>query len=128
MGEASELSIDPDLIDEIVGKKGRPRKAAKDPSHFIGCPVWWLRHVLPVVRSKYQLAVALYLWRRRIVCGNHKTFDVPNNELKSWGVSRKVKYQTLDRLAVAGVIKVSRKGRGAPTVTILSKESKRKKA
>jgi hypothetical protein len=42
---------------------------------FVGCPVWWLQHVMSVVNTKEQLVVAIYLWRRRVVCGNHKTFD-----------------------------------------------------
>jgi hypothetical protein len=89
--------------------------------HFIGCPVWWLQRVLPVVKGN-QIVVALYLWRRRIVCGNRKTFSVPNGELKSWGISRKTKYQALDRLTAAGMIRTNRKGKEALTVTILLKK------
>jgi hypothetical protein len=101
----------------------QPDNGASDKRLF-GCPVWWLRSVLPVVKGTYQLVVAIYLWRRRIVCGNHKTFDVPNGELQSWGISRQTKYRTLERLATAGLIRISRKGKEALTVTILSKEPK----
>ena len=95
--------------------------------HLIGCPIWWLQRVLPVVNSKKQLVVAVYLWRRWVVCGYRKTFDVPNGELKSLGISRWTKYQTLARLEAAGLIRIRRNGRGAPTVTILTKEPKRKR-
>jgi hypothetical protein len=102
-----------------------PKQRRKPNEHLIGCPIWWLQRVLPVVSSKNQLVVAIYLWRRRVVCGDHKTFDVPNGELKSLGISRKVKYQTFDLLEQAGVIGIKRKGREALTVTILSKRPRR---
>jgi hypothetical protein len=91
--------------------------------HFIGCPIWWLQRVLPVVSSKNQLVVAIYLCRRQAVCGARRTFDVPNSELKSLGISRQTKYQTLVRLEAAGVIRIKRKGKGALTVTILSRKT-----
>jgi hypothetical protein len=116
--ESSDVPAPPEAGIQTV-RPQRSRKGQSPDEHFVGCPVWWLLRVLPVVESKTQLTVALYLWRRRIVCGNHKTFGVPNGELKSWGVSRKVKYRTLDRLAAAGMIRVNRKGKEAHTVTIL---------
>ena len=81
---------------------------------------WLVNAVYSVVHSKAELAVAIYLCRRRVISGKHKTFDVPNGELKSWGISRKVKYRALEWLADAGLIKLDRNGRGALTVTILS--------
>jgi hypothetical protein len=76
-----------------------------------------------VVKSKDQLVVAVYLWRRRIICGGDATFDVPNGELKTLGISRKVKLRTLDLLAAAGLIVfVQRTAKAAPTITILAKE------
>jgi hypothetical protein len=117
--------------DDIANVKAHKQQSLEDC--FVGCPVWWLQCVMPVVDSKEQLVVALYLWRRRVVCGNHKTFDVPNGELKTWGIGRGVKYRTLDLLATAGVIKINlptrrrdvrmskSKGRGksATSITIL---------
>jgi hypothetical protein len=109
------------LADASAPKQRAPNE------HLIGCPIWWLQRVLPVVSSKNQLVVAIYLWRRWVVCRYRKTFDVPNGELKSLGISRRTKYQTLARLEAAGVIKIRRKGRQALTVTILSKEPRRRK-
>jgi hypothetical protein len=104
-----------------------PKQRAPN-EHLIGCPIWWLQRVLPVVSSKNQLVVTIYLWRRWVVCRYRKMFDVPNGELKSLGISRYTKYQTLARLEAAGVIRIRRKGKGAPTVTILSKEPRRKRS
>jgi hypothetical protein len=103
-----------------------PRRRRTADEHLIGCPIWWLQRVLPVVSSKNQLAVAIYLWRRRIVCGDRETFDVPNGELKSLGISRKIKYQTLALLEAADLIRIRRKGKRALTVTILPRKLKRK--
>lgn len=94
---------------------------------LIGCPWWWLQCVLPVVKSKDQLAVAIYLWRRRIVRGNRKMFDVPNVELLTLKISRKTKYRTLDLLAAAGLIKINRSSaKAAPVVTILAEKPRSK--
>ena len=102
--------------------------------NFCGGPIWWWQRVASVVNTKEQLIVAIYLWRRRSVCGHRNTFDVPNGELQIfWGISRHVKYRTLDMLAAAGLIKINplrkNKGRGKlPTsITILAKELKSKK-
>lgn len=117
-----------DDIMNAVAPARREVLKAKDEDHrsagnFIGCPIWWLQCVSPVVNSKDQLIVALYLWRRRVVCGNRGTFDVPNGELLSLGISRKVKYRTLDLLAAAGVIRIDRRSTLAvPTITILAKK------
>jgi hypothetical protein len=96
-------------------------KAAGKTDNFIGCPMWWLKLVFPLVNSKSQLVVALYLWRRRIVCGNRKTFDVPNGELTALGIHHRTKYRTLARLEAADVISISRRRKSTLTVTILVK-------
>ena len=41
------------------------RQNGDGPSHHIGCPLEWLKCVIPVVQSKEQLAVAIWLHRRR---------------------------------------------------------------
>jgi hypothetical protein len=107
--------------DDIMNAPPSKQRRAPD-EHLIGCPIWWLQSVLPVVKSKNQLVVAIYLCRRRVVCGARKTFDVPNNELKSLGISRRTKYQTLTLLEAASLIRVRRKGKAALAVTILSKQ------
>jgi hypothetical protein len=99
----------------------KPRQASKAEDRLIGCPLWWLQCVRPAVKTRDQLIVAIYLWRRRIVCKS-ATFDVPNGELKALGVSRKIKSRTLDLLAAAGLIEFAqRAAKAAPTITILTR-------
>jgi hypothetical protein len=108
--------------------------ALDDPrGGFIGCPVWWLQRVASAVNTKNRLIVALYLWRRRAVCGHRNTFDVPNGELQVWGISRHTKYQTFDMLATAGLIKINPtrktkwKGKLPTSITILVGKPRSKK-
>jgi DNA-binding GntR family transcriptional regulator len=74
---------------------------------------------LPLVHSKEQLAVAIWLHRRRTICGS-KLFSVPNRELyEELGLSRWTKYRALDGLEEAGVIAVVRDGQRAMLVRLL---------
>jgi hypothetical protein len=126
-GRLDELRQQGDVAPAQPAAKPRRRSAGKSPEdRLIGCPVWWLQLVLPVVATKEQLVVAIYLWRRRIVCAR-EPFDVPNGELRAWGVSRRSKYPTLGRMAAAGLIKVAqRSAKTAPQVTILAEKPRRK--
>ena len=95
-------------------------KAAKTPtqvSDFVGCPIAWLKQILPHVQGECQLAVALLLYRRWIVCGRRRTFDFPNAELNRLGISRAVKHRTLTRLEEAGLIAVEQLTGNAPRIT-----------
>jgi hypothetical protein len=85
----------------------------------IGCPLEWLKQILPLVKTKDQLAVALWLHRRRAVCRN-TLFSVPNQKLyQELGLSRKVKYQTLRRLEKAKVVALVRANKRSLQVRIL---------
>ena len=95
------------------------RNGASVRNHHIGCPLEWLKRVLPLVNSKEQLAVAIWLHRRRAVCRN-ELFTVPNQDLHACGISRKVKYRTLECLERAGAVGVIRDGKHALQVKILS--------
>ena len=82
-------------------------------NHHIGCPVEWLKRVLPLVKNKEQLGVAIWLHRRRAICRS-ELFTVPNKELlEDLGMSRKVKYQALRHLEKAGAIALVRNGKHA---------------
>jgi hypothetical protein len=117
------------MVAEYIMREGRrievdtlpsrvtPRRQQAD--RFFGCPLEWVKRVIPVVQSKEQLAVAIWLYRRRIVC-KCELFDVPNDTLREeLGLSRKVKYQTLRRLEKANVITVVRNGKHSPQVRLL---------
>jgi hypothetical protein len=105
----------------------RAHTAGDAEDRLIGCPVWWVKRVRPVLKTKDQLIVAVYLWRRWVVSGKRETFDVPNGELRALGISRKVKYGTLDLLAAAGLIRVARRSaKAALAITILATKPRRK--
>ncbi len=96
--------------------RGKRRRRSKE---FVGCPMWWLRWVLPLTRSSEQLAVALYLYRLRIV-RRSKTIRLSNVALENdLGLSRYAKYRILARLEEAGVLKVGRRDGRSLTVTLL---------
>ena len=94
-----------------------PKRRRAD--HYIGCPLEWLKRVLPLVESKGQLAVAIWLHRRRVVCRS-EVFTVPNESLREdLGLSRKAKYQALRHLERAGIIALTRDGKRALQVRML---------
>jgi hypothetical protein len=106
--------IEVETLETGVAQKRRRRA---DP--YIGCPLKWVKRVLPVVQSKEQLAVALWLHRRRVVCGGDR-FTVPNQELrKELGVNRYAKYRALQCLERAGAIALTRDGKRTLQVQIL---------
>ena len=81
-----------------------PQAAKRRHSRHIGCPVDWLAWVLPLVRSKEQLALALYLYRRCHVCHSN-TVTVPTEELEELGLGRWAKYRLLVSLEQAGILR-----------------------
>jgi hypothetical protein len=117
-GKADDLFGDGDPLDgpRPKAKSQFARSRSPRPTH-IGCPLAWLKRVLPIVDSSEQLAVALYLHRRRAVYGCNP-FTVPNDALHAdLGISRFVKYRTLRRLERAGIIR--RSGSRSSKVTLL---------
>jgi hypothetical protein len=115
---------------EYIIRKGRrievetfPSRAApkrrQRADQFVGCPLEWLKRVLPIVKSKEQLAVAIWLHRRRAVCRN-ELFTVPNESLREdLDLDRFVKYRTLRRLNEASAITLTCTGKRALKVRIL---------
>ena len=84
---------------------------AKRHSRHIGCPVPWFVWVLPLVKSKDQLAMALYLYRR--CCNWHSdTVTVPNDEVDELlDISRWGKHRQLVALERAGILRIQDTGR-----------------
>jgi hypothetical protein len=75
----------------------------------IGWPLSWFTWVYPVLHSKGELAVALYLYRLRAI-QHSRTVKVSNVLLLvELGIDRHAKYRALRRLADAGIITVRRK-------------------
>ena len=108
-----------DPFDDPAWKEADKPKRTQRTDHYIGCPVAWLKRVLPLVKSKEQLAIALYLHRRHSVCGS-ATFTVPNRELyEELGLTRFTKYRTLRCLERVGVIAIFQHGRTTMRVSLL---------
>jgi hypothetical protein len=106
--------IEVETIETSVARKRRRRS-----DRLLGCPLEWAKRVLTVVQSKEQLAVAIWLHRRRAVC-KRELFDVPNATLREeLGLNRFIKYRALRHLEKAGVIALIRKGKSAIQVQIL---------
>lgn len=106
--------IEVETLPSSVAPKQRQRG-----NHHIGCSLEWLKRVLPLVKTKKQLVIAIWLQRRRAVCRS-ELFTVPNEELRvDLGLSRKIKYQALHHLEKAGAIALTRNGKRALQVQIL---------
>jgi hypothetical protein len=104
--------------DDLSGPQRAPRRprAAVDTSRHLGCPLWWFRLVFPVVGGKNELAVALYLYRLRIV-HHSRTVTVTNERLfAELGINRFAKRRALRRLAAAGIVILRRRGQEAVEV------------
>jgi hypothetical protein len=102
---------------ETLPSHATPKRRRAD--QHIGCPLEWLKRVLPLVNTKEQLAVAIWLHRRRVVCHN-ELFTVPNKGLQEdLGLSRQVKYGALQHLEEAGAIALIRDGKHTLQVRLL---------
>ena len=104
---------------EVETLAGRVVPKRRRADQHVGCPLEWLKRVLPLVKTKEQMAVALWLHRRRAVCRN-ALFTVPNKALQEdLGISRRVKYGALQRLEEAGAIAIIREGKHALKIRLL---------
>ena len=102
---------------ETLESRAAPKRRRAD--QHIGCPLEWLKRVLPLVNTKEQLAVAIWLHRRRTVCRN-ELFTVPNKGLREdLGLSRWIKYGALQHLEAAGAIALIRDNKHALQVRLL---------
>jgi hypothetical protein len=99
-----------DALDPQPARR-RPRPAAE--SRHIGCPLAWFTWVFPVVSGKNELAVALYLYRLRVIQHSRKVKVSNTRLLDELGIDRYAKYRALRRLAGAGIITVNRRRPGS---------------
>jgi hypothetical protein len=103
----NDIFVDGDPLEDPHWRK-TPK--AKRSSRHMGCPLPWFVWMLPLVKSKDQLAMALYLYRRCCICKSD-TITVPNNEItelldfSGWG-----KYRALLALEKAGVLRREENG------------------
>jgi hypothetical protein len=110
---------------ETIPAQRSRRRASNHSDVFIGCPLGWFDRVLPVLKGKVELALALLLYRERFLQRDSRgrriekadTVTLSNNQLNRRGLQRRSKYQMLKRLEAAGIIKVDRKNKASPKVT-----------
>jgi hypothetical protein len=110
-----------DLFEDSTWKKESPKRKPKRSlrAHYVGCPLEWLQWVARLTKSKQQLLLALYLYRRCHVC-HSRTVDVPTRDLaENWGISRTTKYRVLSRFEQAGVVTVSSRTGRTIKVTLI---------
>jgi hypothetical protein len=94
-------------IEVVTLDTGVAAKPKQPAAPFIGCPVSWFAWVLPRAKSKEQLALALYLYRRCCVCRSG-TVTVPAGQLTQIGLGRWSKYKLLTALKGSGVVHIER--------------------
>jgi hypothetical protein len=95
--------------DDLLNQPAHDRRNGHLPAaRHIGCPMQWFMQIYPVVRGKNELAVALYIYRLRII-QHSRTVKVSNVRLLTeLGIDRFAKYRALQRLAKAGIITIKR--------------------
>jgi len=99
--------------------KHSKRVRVTDGNRFIGCPVWYFKLAVSTVRSAHELAIALYIYRLRIV-HRSRTVTLSNERLSAeLGINRSAKYRALRKLTDAKVIRLKRR-RGRATVIIFT--------
>jgi hypothetical protein len=79
---------------------GAPPAPAKG---YITCPLAWLARVRPGVSSVDQLLILMLIYRRCLLARS-RTVDLPNGELKQFGISRYAKYRALTQLREVGLV------------------------
>jgi hypothetical protein len=111
-------------VESTLTQRSKPH-AATDRDTLIGCPLGWFDRVLPIVKGKVELALALLLYRERFLQRDSRgrrirkadTVTLSNSQLNCRGLQRRAKYQILRRLEAAGIIKVDRNNKASPKVT-----------
>ena len=98
---------------------------SKPNQRFIGCPLWWFKRVLPITRGKNDLAIALAVYRLRIV-QHSRVVTVSNAYLAGLGIDRYAKYRSLRRLANAGLFVIKRHNKRALEIEFLPKRNRHK--
>jgi hypothetical protein len=113
------LFYEGDPFDDSAWKvtKKTAKKAKHQASDFVGCPMAWLKQVMPHVHGESQIVVALLLYRRWVLAGRRRTFDFPNGDLKKLGIGRYTKCKVLTKLERASLVAVEYRPGHAARVT-----------
>jgi DNA-binding transcriptional ArsR family regulator len=116
--DPSSLRLDRDGVKRSQGGARRGRKASPIRGKFIAGPI----DVSWVVQAKRlgatPLLVGLALWHLKRL-RQADTFTVSNLMLQEWGVQPDAKSRALRALERAGLIRVERRGKRSPHVTLV---------
>jgi hypothetical protein len=101
-----DLRLNDDIQEVLIWRTDKRPKNSAD--RHIGCPLAWFDRAYAAVDGKAELAVALFLYRERMI---KKTREVSlsNVTLKQHGISRRAKYEAFRKLEAAGLIMIERK-------------------
>ncbi len=109
------------FIDRFRSKNAPPRRPANGAKpvmtvhprirKLLGAPFEFVAAVCRSTKGRAALVVALYIYRRVMIC-NNRTVTLPSGELAELGLARRDKQRALARLQQAGLVKLVRaKGR-----------------
>ena len=117
--DLDRLRLNQGAVERYDGAKSHGRRTSPIAGKFIAGPVavpWICRASQLGVKA---LLVGLALWHLK---GLRKvdTFTVSNLMLQDWGIQPDAKWRALRKLERAGLIKVERRGKRSPEVTLLS--------
>lgn len=79
----------------------------------------WLERASKLGNKASIIYVALAIWHRRGIVGEHRPIKVTNNLVAKFGVSRRSKYAALKALEEAGLLLVHRVNKKAASVMIV---------
>ncbi len=80
-------------------------------NRLLGAPFEFVAEVCRLTEGRAALVVALYIYRRVMIC-NNRTVTLPSGELAELGLARRDKQRALARLQQAGLVELVRaKGR-----------------
>jgi hypothetical protein len=96
----------------------KPASKVPPRERHIGCPLWWFEAALTATRGAKEFAVAIYIWRLRVV-SRSKTVEASNAELRKLGIDRHTKYRAVRRLADAKLVQSRRRGNSSLEITFL---------
>jgi hypothetical protein len=112
------LRLNPEAVTRVQGSSRRGRRASPIRGKFIAGPI----DVAWVVQAKRlgatPLLVGLALWHLRKL-RQADTFTVSNLMLQEWGIQPDAKSRALRALERACLIRVERRGKRSPHVTLI---------
>jgi hypothetical protein len=111
---AWDAEIEAEFQRATRGARNGKRKRA---GQFVKVPLWWAEQA---ARATGTPKAFLWIWLLHLAWkARSNTFPLPNKQLYARGVHRNTKTRTLRELEAAGLIRVERRARKSPMVTLL---------